>query len=158
MSDTNDTKKDSYVPPENPAKEMEFEEFLQLIGDSRVNNWSEIAEALGVDRSTITRWRKTPQARIALIHGVNKAIEKMEETGGGDWRMWRERANMLGVVDKKKIDHELEIPTDMPIVQIQYVQPVPPQEKKIDDNQETNTNQDQDRADTETGSSVENPA
>ena len=41
--------------PEKPYMEMQFEEFLTLIGEANLLNWSIMAEALGVDRSTVTR-------------------------------------------------------------------------------------------------------
>lgn len=92
---------------EKPYKEMEFQEFLTAIGNQHIQNWSILAEGLGVGRNTITRWKKNPQARQALETALNDSLEAMVKVGHTDWRMHRERANMMGVALKQTMEHEV---------------------------------------------------
>lgn len=93
--------------PENPYNDVAFEEFIKAIGEAQIDNWSAIAEALGVSRKTITRWKKHPMAQSAISKGISKALDKMEKAGEADWRMWRERAKILGVKDVTTLEHEV---------------------------------------------------
>lgn len=93
--------------PKEPYYETEFEEFLNNIGNSRLKNWSIIAESLGVSRKTITRWKAHPIAKRAIAKAINVNIRKMKEVGKNDWRMYREVLKMLGVNDKQELKHEL---------------------------------------------------
>jgi len=88
----------------DPYKQMEFEKFLEILQSSPVNNWSIVATVLGVDRETILRWRKHPRAREILIKALQETIENMEESGAADWRMWREKAKLLGVDDVQTVE------------------------------------------------------
>ena len=88
----------------DPYKQMEFEKFLEILEGSPINNWSIVATVLGVDRETILRWRRHPRARSILIAALQETITKMEESGEADWRMWREKAKLLGVDDIQKVE------------------------------------------------------
>lgn len=103
-SNTSNTSKE---PPDDPYNVEGFEEFLKAIGESNIENWSILAEALGVDRTTIIRWKKHPLARQAIKAGIAKAIEGMEKSGKDDWKMHREKAKMLGVKDRQTLEHEV---------------------------------------------------
>lgn len=94
--------------PQNPYNEAEFEEFIKNIGNANIATWSIFAEALGVNRRTITRWKKHPLAREAIAKAVSSAIYNMEKAGAKDWRMWREKLKMLGVKDRQNLEHKLE--------------------------------------------------
>ena len=65
-----------------------------------------MAEVIGVDRTTITRWKKTPEARQAIKSAIALHLQKMEQLGDGDWKMHREMLKMLGVKDSTTIEHE----------------------------------------------------
>ncbi len=90
----------------NPTNEEAFEAFLVEIGNAGIGNWVVLAEALGVDRTTLIRWRKHPRAKQALIEAINDNIKKMEQAGTLDWKMYREKLKMLGVKDKTTLEHE----------------------------------------------------
>lgn len=103
---TNVTK--TVIPPERPYHDAEFDVFLKEIGNANVENWTIFAEAMGVSRTTIARWKKHPLAQAAINTGIAKAIDGMEKSGANDWKMYREKAKMLGVKDKTTIEHEVD--------------------------------------------------
>jgi len=92
-----------------PYKDMEFEVFIKQIGNASFLNWSVLAEALGVHRETIIRWKKHPLARKAIAEAIEENIRKMTEAGKNDWKMYREKLKMLGVKDKSTIEHDTEV-------------------------------------------------
>ncbi|MFA5768341.1 MAG: hypothetical protein WC871_02235 [Bacteroidales bacterium] len=94
--------------PIDPYLEMKFEEFLKEIGNANIKNWTILAEALGVGRKTIYRWRHHPLAKEAINTAISESIEKMEKVGHDDWKMHREKAKMLGVKDRQTIEHEVD--------------------------------------------------
>lgn len=81
-------------------KQAEFEAFLKIIKKGRVENWSVVAEALGVREATISEWKQYPLAQKAITEGIERSIAEMERAGKDDWRMWRDKLKMLGVKDK----------------------------------------------------------
>lgn len=97
----------SPISPSNPYNDIAFDEFIKVIGEAQIDNWSSIAEALGVDRKTIYNWRQHPLAQKAITTGISKAIDKMEKSGEADWRMWREKLKILGVKDRTTLEHEI---------------------------------------------------
>lgn len=94
------------VPPERPYNDMAFEEFLKAIGHGNIRNWSVLAEALNVSRSTILRWKKHPLAQDAINTAVSEAMKGMVESGKDDWRMHRELLKIFGVRDVTTLEHE----------------------------------------------------
>lgn len=90
-----------------PYKEMQFEEFLKAIGNANIQNWSVLAEALGVDRKTIMLWREHPLAQAAISNAIEESMRKMVEVGANDWRMHREKLKILGVKEKTTLEHEV---------------------------------------------------
>ena len=99
-------KKKDIVPniPDEPYKGMEFQSFLSLLTKEQYTYWHEIATALGVERHTITRWKAHPEAQKIINAELDEAIRMMKKVGSRDWRMWRERAKMLGITDKAELD------------------------------------------------------
>lgn len=95
-------------PPKDPYNTEEFEEFLKAIGESNIENWSILAQALGVSRHTIMRWKRHPLARQAIKTALAKSIEGMEKSGHDDWRMHREKAKLLGVKDEQTVEHRID--------------------------------------------------
>jgi hypothetical protein len=93
--------------PQNPYLESEFEEFLSNIGNSNLKNWSLVAEALGVSRKTISRWKKHPVAKTAIAKAISENVSRMEKVGRGDWRMYREKLRMFGISDKQEVKQEI---------------------------------------------------
>lgn len=93
--------------PVNPYKDIEFDVFLKEIGNANLPNWTVLAEAIGVDRDTIARWRQHPNAKAAISSAIEENMRKMTEAGVGDWKMYREKLKMLGVKDKTTIEHEV---------------------------------------------------
>lgn len=108
MSGKNATNESRGNPiPENPYNVVEFEEFLKQIGNANIKNWSILAEALGVSRATVVRWKQHPLAQQAINQAINESMEGMEKAGKDDWRMYREKAKMLGVKDRQTLEHEV---------------------------------------------------
>jgi len=88
---------------QNVQKKPEFLEFLRLVEEENIpESWGLLAEAIGIHRNTITKWRKTPEFRKALAKGIQRSLRNMEKAGNKDWRMWREKLRILGVKDKKE--------------------------------------------------------
>lgn len=87
-------------------KQAEFEAFLQIIKKGRIENWSVIAEALGVREATISEWKQHPLAQKPITEGIERCITEMERAGKDDWRMWRGKLKMLGVKDKDQQQSE----------------------------------------------------
>lgn len=87
----------------NVRKKLEFEEFIKMIEKRQVHTWVMCAKVLGVRPATISEWKKYPEARKAIISGIENALENMELVGKNDWRMWREKLRLLGV------DKEIEL-------------------------------------------------
>lgn len=90
-----------------PYKEIEFDEFIKLIGKTNIENWGAMAEALNVNRDTISRWKKHPLAQRAIVKAIRHNTEGMERAGKDDWRMWREKLRMLGLAEKKQLKYEV---------------------------------------------------
>lgn len=87
-----------------PYKEVEFKQFLKMIGDEDIPSWSIMAQALDVDRDTITAWKRTPEARRAQAKAIKESLKQMKTVGEKDWRMWEARLKMLGVNPADKLD------------------------------------------------------
>lgn len=92
------------VPPKSPSKQEEFNAFLDLLRGEAVYHWVQIADVLGVDRDTITRWKQHPAAKKAIRDGIEKTLEGMTKAGEKDWRMWESKAKMLGLSPIEKTD------------------------------------------------------
>jgi hypothetical protein len=97
----------------NIRKKAEFLAFIGEIEKGAIANWIDIARALGVDKDTITEWKKLPEAQIAIKKGLSDALSSMEEVGRKDWRMWESKLKMLGLIPREK--HELSGPEGKPI-------------------------------------------
>lgn len=90
-----------YTP--NIRKKEEFEAFIDALEESSIPHWSDIAEAIGVNKDTITEWKKHPKAKEARIQGIQYALTQLELTGKNDWRMWLMKLKMLGMpIDSNK--------------------------------------------------------
>jgi len=89
-------------------KEEEFQAFLKFIEASHAQYWNRIAELLGVDKNTISAWKKLPEARAAIIKGISHSLSEMERTGKNDWRMHHAKLKMLGFTEKVEIDARIK--------------------------------------------------
>jgi len=85
-------------------KDVEFQEFIKEIEKGSIAHWQEIAEALGVEADTITRWKKLPEAVDAQRKGIANALAGMETAGKKDWRMYEAKLKMLGINPAIKVD------------------------------------------------------
>jgi len=97
-------KKENSRITENPYKTAEFEAFIDIIKGSTVAYWVQIATALGINKDTITIWKRHPRARKATLEGIEHALEEMKRAGNKDWRMWESRLKMLGVAPVERSD------------------------------------------------------
>ncbi len=91
-------------PPNSPYKEMEFQQFLDILKKEQYKSWYLIAQALEVDRQTVTTWRRHPLAQEILSKNIEDAEKEMVSVGKRDWRMWREYMKMHNVADVDKQD------------------------------------------------------
>lgn len=87
-----------------PYKDQEFSAFIKLIKNGQVAHWQTIAQILGVDEDTITKWKRTPQAQEAISKGIATALKAMESAGKKDWRMWEAKLKMLGINPATALD------------------------------------------------------
>jgi len=90
--------------PTNPYKQREYKQFIKLIEGNTVEHWVNIAQALNVDKDTITDWKRLPEAQAAIQKGIDRALEGMQRAGGKDWRMWESKIKMLGINPIQKLD------------------------------------------------------
>ena len=84
-------------------KEAEFQTFLNLIEGGQIQHWVEIAKIIGVDKNTISAWKKLPEAQNAILEGISSSLSKMEQAGKNDWRMYEAKLRMLGLSDKPEL-------------------------------------------------------
>lgn len=85
-------------------KKAEYDEFIEIIKNGQPAHWIQVAQVLGVDNETISRWKKRPEAQQAIKEGINKSLSKMEEVGAKDWKMWESKLKMLGISPVDKSD------------------------------------------------------
>jgi hypothetical protein len=96
--------------PQKPYREEEFDEFIKFLeslgsGKMARGAWYQIAEALGIDRKTLERWRHHPLAVEATKAAITANINGMIEAGANDYRMYKDNAKLLGVkYDKQNLD------------------------------------------------------
>lgn len=92
----------------NIRKKDEFLAFLKYLEGGVSAHWVQVAQALNVDKDTISVWRKDPRAQEAIKKGINNALKQMETAGKKDWRMWESKLKMLGIapIDKSDITSE----------------------------------------------------
>lgn len=93
-------------------KKTEFKQFLKTIKRGQASHWVDIAEALGVDKNTISDWKKTPEAQQAIQEGIEFALECMQQAGARDWRMWETKLKMLGINPASKVEVQMADPLD----------------------------------------------
>ena len=85
-------------------KKEAFEAFIDILRGNAIAHWVQIADAVGVDKDTITEWKKHPLAQKAIRDGIETALEGMARAGKSDWRMWESKLKMLGVSPVEKTD------------------------------------------------------
>ena len=97
----------------NIRKKAEFLAFIGEIEKGAIANWIDIARTLGVDKDTITEWKKLPEAQVAIKKGISHALSNMEKVGKQDWRMWESKLKMLGLspIQKQEIQGEINLPS-----------------------------------------------
>ena len=88
----------------NIRKVKEFKAFIKTIEGDTVEHWVNIAQALNINKDTITEWKKLPEAQEAIQKGIDRALEGMQRAGGKDWRMWESKIKLLGINPIQKLD------------------------------------------------------
>lgn len=91
-------------------KGKEFKAFIKTLKWGSTAHWIEIANALGVDKNTITAWKELPEAQEAIQEGIDRALASMEQSGQKDWHMWEAKLKMLGINPATKIDANINDP------------------------------------------------
>ena len=92
------------MPEIDPYKEESYNRFLELLKMDYLYNWKALAYVLKVDPKTIYRWRHTPAAQKIVNDEIARLIQEMERAGKDDWRMFREKAKIMGVEDVTKVE------------------------------------------------------
>lgn len=94
--------------PDSPEtgilKVDQYEAFLEALQGDYMYNWLALANVLGVDRKTIYNWRQTQRAQNIINGEIKRLLKEMERAGEGDWRMYREKAKIMGVEDVHKVE------------------------------------------------------
>lgn len=90
--------------PINVYKAEKFDAFLKIIDEGVVAHWQDIANALEINKDTITAWKKTPEAKKAIMDGIVRGLQCMEQAGRKDWKMWEAKLRMLGVNPATKVE------------------------------------------------------
>ena len=88
-------------------KEQEFKAFIKTLKWGSAAHWLDIAEALNVDKNTITAWKELPEAKEAIQEGIYRALAAMEQAGAKDWRMWEAKLKMLGVNPPQRVEADI---------------------------------------------------
>lgn len=83
----------------------EYSQFLEMVRQRKPENAMIYAQALGIDRRTLTHWMSQPELRDAMMTTLDELVNGMKEAGRKDWRMHRELLNILGIKDIKHVDH-----------------------------------------------------
>ncbi|PJE63368.1 hypothetical protein COU89_03680 [Candidatus Roizmanbacteria bacterium CG10_big_fil_rev_8_21_14_0_10_45_7] len=90
---------------QNIRKKEEFEAFIETIEQGARAHWVDIARAIGVNKDTITAWKRHPRSIRAISKGIQHALSEMERCGRNDWRMWLIKLKILGVdIDSKSTE------------------------------------------------------
>lgn len=101
--------------PAKPYNQMEFEEFLKMLGDTDVlahATWQDIAGVLGVDNDTITSWRKHPRARQVIQREIQNQLKLYRKHSESDPKVTEKILRKLGLDfggDKMQMDHNIEV-------------------------------------------------
>lgn len=90
--------------PKKPYHKEKFEAFLGSIREGQGAHWLAIANALGVDNTTINSWRRMPEAQQAIREGAAHALACMQQSGARDWKMWESKLKMLGINPSLNLD------------------------------------------------------
>lgn len=88
----------------DPYKEESYTRFLELLQQDYLYNWTGLAYVLKVDPRTIYRWRHTPAALKIINDEIKRLMVEMERAGKDDWRMFRDKAKIMGVEDITKVE------------------------------------------------------
>lgn len=91
-------------------KDKEFEAFISAIDSGQAGHWVEIARALNISEDTVVKWKKEPEAQVAIQKSIDNALRTMQEVGFKDWRMWETKLKMLGVNPATKIEAIIDDP------------------------------------------------
>lgn len=88
----------------NIYKKWEFKQFLELIKGNDIVEAVLYAKLIGIDNRTLEKWYQQPEMKVALLGALRVIASEMRESGGKDWKMWRELLKLLGIKDENKLD------------------------------------------------------
>jgi hypothetical protein len=103
------------LPPAKPYNQMEFEEFLGMLGDTNTlaqATWQDMAAVLGVDTVTITRWKNHPRARAVIRDEIRNQLKVYKEHSMDDPKVTEKIMRKLGVDfggEKLEIDQKVDV-------------------------------------------------
>jgi len=88
-------------------KKKEYKSFIKLIKQGKTIPATILAQTLGVNRSTIIEWYKTPQALKSLSEDINYHVENIKKS-----KDWRASAYLLDKIgnnpEDQKSPHDLK--------------------------------------------------
>jgi len=107
----------SSLPPAKPYNQMEFEEFLNMLGDANTlaqATWQDMANILGVGEDTITRWKNHPKAREVVRREIKNQLRTLGEHSQSDPKVTEKILRKLGMDfggEKVEVDHNVVVET-----------------------------------------------
>jgi hypothetical protein len=105
------------LQPKYIAKKSEYRLLIKLIkshklaiSTGRGYNIQAVVKTLNVDPKTARRWLETPKVQQAIVEELEFYIQKMQEVGKDDWRMWAKQVEMAqGLIEDKAIKNQNQI-------------------------------------------------
>ncbi len=105
------------LEPKFIAKKSEYRLLIKLIkshklaiSTGRGYNIQAVVKTLNVDPKTARRWLESPKVQEAIIEEMEFYVQKMQEVGKDDWRMWAKQVEMAqGLVEDKAIKNQNQI-------------------------------------------------
>ncbi len=108
------------------TKKTEYRLLLRLIkkhkiaiGKGKGYNVQTIVRALNVNPKTARKWLGTPKVQQAIAEEMEYYIEKMQETGANDWRMWAKQIELAQGITENKVIKTQTNPFNVVIIQDQ---------------------------------------
>lgn len=103
--------------PKYISKKSEYKLLIKLIKNHKIAiasgrgyNIQGIVNALNIDPKTARKWLETPQVQQAITEELEFYIQKMQETGKDDWRMWAKQVEIAqDMLNKDKFNNQNQI-------------------------------------------------
>lgn len=103
--------------PKFIAKKSEYRLLIRLIKNHKLAistgrgyNIQAVVKALNVDPKTARRWLESTSVQQAIVEEMEFYVQKMQEVGKDDWRMWAKQVEMAqGLTENKAMKNQNQI-------------------------------------------------